>query len=153
MLLAASVGGVLPLQIMRVESTSMTPTLDSGDVVVVDRTATQVSRMEVVAAEAPGGGLVVKRVVGLGGDRVGIEDGILVVDGVAVCEPDIDPALIDGLYFGPVTVPAGHAFLLGDHRDGSIDSREFGTVPLSSLVGTVTGRLLPSPSSLEPASC
>ena len=152
--LAASISGVLPVQIMRVDSESMTPTLGAGDLVVVDRTDPDVTRMDVVAAESPDHGtLLIKRVVAVGGDTVALEDGVLVVDGEAVCEPDIDPALIDGSYFGPVTVPDGSVFLLGDHRDGSIDSREFGSVPLSSVVGEVRGRLLPAPSSLEPARC
>lgn len=154
LVLTASITGLLPLQLMRVDSGSMAPTLGAGDLVVVDRADPDVALGDVVTAESPDDGtLLVKRVVGMGGDTVGIEDGVLVVDGAAVCEPAIDPALIDGSWFGPVTVPEGHVFLLGDHRDGSIDSRLFGTVPLSAVSGEVRGRLLPSPSSLEPEGC
>jgi signal peptidase I len=153
-LLAASVTGLLPVQIMRVSAESMTPTLDSGDLVLVDRTDQDPDRMDVVVAEGPDdAGLLVKRVVGLGGDTVGIEDGVLLVDGRPVCEPDVDPDLIDGAYFGPVTVPAGHVFLMGDDRRDSVDSRDFGAVPLSAVVGEVRARLLPAPGSLEPGSC
>jgi signal peptidase I len=151
--LTASVTGLLPLQIMRVGSDSMEPTLRTGSLVLVDRTDQDVAVADIVVVESPLGGLLVKRAVALGGDTVGIEDGVLVVDGEAVCEPDIDPDLIDGSYFGPVTVPEGHVFLLGDHRDGSIDSREFGSVPLSAVVGQVRGRLFPVPSRLQPDRC
>jgi len=152
-LITASVTGLLPLQIVRVNAGSMTPTLEQGDLVVVDRTDSDVHRRDVVVAESPrDGSLLVKRAVAVGGDTVGIEDGVLVVNGGPVCEPGVDPAAIDGMYFGPVTVPEGFVFLLGDHRDGSIDSREFGAVPLSSVVGEVEGRLFP-PGGIETGSC
>ena len=152
-LITASVTGLLPLQIVRVNAGSMTPTLEQGDLVVVDRTDSDVHRRDVVVAESPrDGSLLVKRAVAVGGDTVGIEDGVLVVNGASVCEPGVDPALVDGMYFGPVTVPDGAVFLLGDHRDGSIDSREFGAVPLSSVVGEVEGRLFP-PGSVPTETC
>ncbi len=131
----------------------MSPTLEQGQLVVMNRIDHDVDRRDVVVAESPlDGSLLVKRAVALGGDTVGIEDGVLVVNGDPVCEPGVDPALIDGMFFGPVTVPDDSVFLLGDHRDGSIDSREFGAVPLSSLVGEVEGRLLP-PGSVPTGSC
>ncbi|WP_158579868.1 signal peptidase I [Geodermatophilus marinus] len=146
---AASVAGLLPLQLMRVQSTSMEPTLAAGDLLLVHHGRHPVARGDVVAATDPlGSGLLVKRVVGLGGDRVALEDGVLVVDGEPVCEPAIDPALMDGVWFGPVTVPPGELFLLSDHRDGGIDSRAFGTVPESALLGPVTGRVWPDPGAL-----
>ena len=153
LLITASVAGLLPLQIVRVEAGSMSPTLKQGQLVLVDRTDHDVARRDVVVAESPlDGSLLVKRAVALGGDTVGLEDGVLVVNGEPVCEPGIDQALIDGMYFGPVTVREGSVFLLGDHRDGSIDSREFGAVPLPSVVGEVDARLFP-PGGIETGSC
>jgi signal peptidase I len=152
-LITASVAGLLPLQIVRVSAGSMTPTLEQGDLVVVDRTDRDVVRRDVVVAESPrDGSLLVKRAVALSGDTVGIEDGVLVVYDEPICEPGVDPALVDGMFFGPVTVPDDSVFLLGDHRDGSIDSREFGAVPLSSVVGEVQARLFP-PGGIETVSC
>jgi signal peptidase I len=154
LLVVGSVTGLLPVQIMRVDSGSMAPTISVGDLVVVDRTAGPVHRGDVVVAPHPDTGtMLVKRAVGLAGDEVGIEDGVLVVDGEAVCEPRIDPALQDGVWFGPVTVPDGEVFLLGDDRSGSIDSRDFGTVPADEVVGQVGTRIWPHPGRLPVDSC
>jgi signal peptidase I len=154
LLVAASVAGLLPVQVMRVGSGSMTPTIGVGDLLVVDRWHSAVERQDVVVAEHPETGeLLVKRAVGLGGDRVAIEDGVLVVNEQPVCEPQIDPLLQDGVYFGPVTVPAGEVFLLGDDRGGSIDSRDFGPLPAEDVEGHVTARVWPSPGRLPADSC
>jgi len=150
LVVVASVAGWLPVQLMRVGSDSMTPTMPTGSVLVVDRWTGPVHRMDVVAVDPPDGEgpLLVKRAVAVGGDTVGIEDGVLVVNGAAVCEPTIDPNLIDGLYFGPLTVPPGQLFLLGDNRGSSIDSRDYGTVPVGSVEGHVPFRVWPDPGRL-----
>jgi signal peptidase I len=149
LLFVASLTGLLPVQVMRVDSISMQPTVSPRDLLLVSHWHGPVHRGDVVAVEHPlEDGLLVKRVAGVGGDEVGIEDGVLVVDGVPVCEPAIDPARLDGVWFGPVTVPPGSLFLLSDNRDGAIDSRAFGPVPEDALVGTVSGRLWPSPGGL-----
>jgi signal peptidase I len=154
LLVVACVAGLLPVQIMRVASGSMSPTVAAGDLVLVDRGDETVDRMDVVVLEHPDTGvLLVKRAVGLGGDRVAIEDGVLVVDAAPVCEPAIDPARLDGVWFGPVTVPPGEVFLLGDDRAGSIDSRVFGTVPADDVRGVVSSRLWPSPGALPSDRC
>ena len=146
--------GLLPVQLVRVGSDSMRPTLAAGDLVLVEHDAGPARRMDVVAARHPDSGtLLVKRAVGLAGDRVAIEDGVLVVDGVPVCEPAIDPDRLDGVWFGPATVPPGHVFLLGDDRGDSVDSRAFGPVATGDIVGAVRGRVWPSPGPLPSSSC
>jgi signal peptidase I len=154
LLVVGSVTGLLPGQLMRVDSGSMAPTVSPGDLLGVDRWAGPVGRRDVVVVPHPETGeLLVKRVVALGGDRVGLEDGVLVVDGEAVCEPSIDPARQDGVWFGPVTVPAGEVFLLGDDRGSSIDSRDFGTVRVTDVAGLVRLRVWPAPGRLPVDSC
>ena len=149
LLLVAATSGLLPVQPMRVDSGSMAPTVSTGDLLLVRHGQGPVQRGDVVAVTSPlDDGLLVKRAVAVGGDEVAVEDGVLVVDGVAVCEPAIDPAHLDGVWFGPLAVPEGHLFLLSDARDGSVDSRSFGPVPESSLVGTVATRLWPDPGPL-----
>jgi signal peptidase I len=132
---------------MRVSSGSMSPTFRVGDEVVVDKWGGRAShprRGDVVVLRSPQDGqLVIKRVAALGGQRVGVADGVLVVDGRRVKEPYVDRSRVDGTYFGPVRVPRGALFVLGDQREGSIDSRAFGPVPADALVGRVVLRAWP----------
>lgn len=138
--------GLLPVETMRVRAESMAPTLRDGDRVLVAHRLSGLRRGSlVVLADPEGQGSIVKRVVGLGGERVAIEDGLLVVDGVPAVEPYTDPSRLDGVYQRPVLVPPGHLYVLGDARDTSVDSRQFGPVPLESVVGEVTYRIWPSP--------
>lgn len=143
MVTAAVVGGVLLLAVepLQVVSTSMDPTLNPGDHVIVEKLSTRWREPKVgdlvVFRDPLGRELVVKRVVALGGQTVALEDAVLVVDGRARYEPQVDLTRIDSTYFGPVTVPPGAVFVLGDNRAESIDSRAYGAVPHRELVGTV----------------
>ena len=131
----------------RVASTSMEPTLRAGDSVLVDKLAygdDGPRRGDLVVFRAPAGDEVaLKRVVGVGGDRVAIEDGLLVVNGRRPIEPYTDSEAIDSVFFGPVRVPAGAVFVLGDNRFDSDDSRDFGAVPTSDVIGRVRARIWP----------
>ena len=84
------------------------------------------------------GGQTIKRVVAVAGQSVAIQDAELVVDGRTVDEPYVDHASIDGVYTATVTVPDGMVFVMGDHRETSIDSRAYGPIPTTAI----NGRLL-----------
>ncbi|MCD2443963.1 signal peptidase I [Agromyces sp. SYSU K20354] len=126
---------------VRVASDSMAPTVLDGDWVTVGAVGARgVQRRDLVMLASPDDGkLLLKRVVAIGGDEVGIEDGVLVVNRAEVDEPFVDYARVNGEYFGPVRVAAGHVFVLGDNRGSSVDSRAFGAVPLAAVAGTVVG--------------
>jgi signal peptidase I len=128
---------------MRIPTDSMRPTLEPGDHVLLDKLIEP--RRGDLAVFVQAGQLMVKRVVGLGGDEIGIEDGELVVNGHIVYEPYVNHRLLDGVYFGPVTVPAGYVFVMGDNRSNSTDSRSFGPVPRGAVLGRVDFRLWPHP--------
>ena len=81
-----------------------------------------------------GPGDFIKRVVAEGGDRVAARGGRLYVDGRPLSEPYLRAGTRTGT-FGPVIVPKGDVFVLGDNRSNSMDSRSFGAVPTDALVG------------------
>ena len=93
-----------------IPSESMAPTLRPGDHVLVEKLSYRFGsprRGDLVVFRAPdGGSLAVKRIVGLAGDRVAIEDGVLAVNGHLQREPYVDQKQVDSVYFGPVVVPA-----------------------------------------------
>jgi signal peptidase I len=126
---------------------SMEPTLHDGDALVIDQVTYRFRDPEVgdiVMARTPDtGASVVKRVVAVGGDRIGIEDGVLVRNGRAVDEPYADQTQMGGYYWGPIEVPAGHVFLLGDNRLESVDSRSYGPVSVDEVEGRYAFRAWP----------
>lgn len=141
---------ILRLQIIQIRGSSMEPALSDGSWVVVSRRAfrppRKPGRFDIVRFEDPSrpGHWSVKRVVGLPGEEVSLEDGQLLVDGRRVTEPYIDPAHTlnrpgNGRH---VWFPrAGEYVVLGDNRVASSDSRKFGPVPVSGLRGRVIKRL------------
>jgi signal peptidase I len=131
-----------------IPSDSMSPTLTRGDHVLVDKLAYrgggEPRAGELVVFHAPGtGDIMLKRVVAVGGQTVGIEDGLLVVDGRKPREPYADADAIDSVFFGPVRVPEGSVFVLGDNRLDSKDSRSLGAVPADEVIGRARARIWP----------
>lgn len=117
----------------------MEPTIPAGAVVLLYKPAAAAGWIQngaVVAFTNPlDGQTAIKRVIAREGQTVAILDSELYVDDVAVPEPFVDHSRIDATYFGPEKVPAGTVFLLGDNRGVSIDSRDFGAVPLTAVQG------------------
>ena len=92
------------------------------------------SVLEAVGIRTRGRDDLIKRVVGLPGETVEVKDNQVVVDGVAVDEPYLD----DELFMADepaVTIGEDEVFVMGDNRNASFDSRRFGPVPMSDLVG------------------
>ncbi|MBD3782561.1 MAG: signal peptidase I [Micrococcales bacterium] len=145
--LLLTVARVWVLEPVEVPSTSMTPTIEAGDHVLVDHVVPLVRgyhRGDVVVLSAPGSGeLLVKRVAGVAGDEVAVRDGVLEVDGVPVDEPWVDPREVDSTFAELGVVPADRVIVLADHRPEALDSRTFGPVPLDALEGRVVATLWP----------
>lgn len=83
----------------------------------------------------------VKRVVGLPGETVSLEQGRVFIDGMPVDEPYLEER--DDSNMPPTLVPPESYFVMGDNRDGSSDSRHWGTVPMENIVGKVALKYWP----------
>ena len=105
----------------RVRGRSMTPALRDGQLALTRslRPGSVVRRGDLVVAEI--GRRVVKRVVGLPGERVTFRGGVVLVDGVGL----IEPYATQSYFRGDFAVPPGHYLLLGDRRDASDDARSW----------------------------
>jgi signal peptidase I len=84
---------------------------------------------------------LIKRVVGLPGDRIEVREGRLWRNGAAV-QPDWTPISME-YQLPPLTVPADHFLVLGDNRNASLDSHVWGPLPQSELIGTAVWRYWP----------
>ena len=84
---------------------------------------------------------LIKRVIGIAGDKVELRQGRVYINDQPIDEPYIRPA--PGQSFGPVIVGADQLFVMGDNRGNSSDSRVFGMLPLSHVVGRAWLRYWP----------
>ena len=123
---------------IRIESVSMQPTLYEGDFVIVNKLAYKLgdfSRGDVIVFHYPPDPdrePYIKRVIGLPGDRVSVQEGKVYVNNEPLREPYISaPPVYQGLWL----VPEGSLFVLGDNRNSSSDSHSWGMVPYENVIG------------------
>ncbi len=141
-----------PYQINQV---SMENTLEPGQYVLVDKISplwSDYKRGDVIVFEPPKGASeggpdipFIKRVIGVGGDLVEIHDNAVFVNGAKMTEPYVymEQPTTPLNQTSSWRVPSGQLFVLGDHREASQDSRYFGTVAKSSVVGRAWLRYWP----------
>jgi|TARA_B100000959_G_scaffold287603_1_gene374948 signal peptidase I len=119
-----------------VHGASMEPTLKDGQSVIYreSQDSWKPRRGQVVVFQAPTepGHRYVKRLIGLPGDEIEISDGIVRINGRKAPLP---PSAIESDQFLATRVPEGSFFALGDHAKVSFDSRSFGPVAMSNLIG------------------
>jgi signal peptidase I len=130
-------------QPLQIEGNSMTPLLSDHDAIVINRLVYHfepVHRGDVVVFRYPLDATesFIKRIVGLPGETVQIRQGLVYVNGKSLFEPYVPPRCEDLRDFGPIQVPRGRYFVLGDCRSRSNDSRMFGSVAKQLIEGRAT---------------
>jgi signal peptidase I len=129
-------------QPVKVEGTSMMPTLDDQERIFINKFVYrlhfgQIDRGDTVVFWYPGDPTksYIKRVIGVPGDRVEVDRGTVVVNGQALVESYVPPEYRDTSEMPARLVPPDEYFVLGDHRSSSNDSRSWGMVPRRYIYG------------------
>lgn len=122
---------------VRVDGYSMQPTLEDGEFILVNKMSYQwseIQRGDIIVFHFPLNpeDELIKRVIGLPGDTVSVQNGRVYVNGLALNESYISQT---PSYSGEWTVTDGHIFVLGDNRNNSNDSKDWGLLPIENIVG------------------
>jgi len=123
---------------VRVEGFSMVPTLQDGEFVLVNRLAYRIGphqRGDIIVFHHPSGQQqedLIKRIIGLPGDHIKVDGGNVYVNDIQLKEDYIAAA---PSYSGEWNVPDGQLFVLGDNRNNSSDSHQWGFVPFDQVIG------------------
>jgi signal peptidase I len=133
------------VQAFKIPSGSMLPTLQIGDHILVNKfvyTFRPIRRGDIIVFKFPQDESrdFIKRVIGLPGDTVEVRGKQVTIDGKPLEEPyahylDSPLAALERPHFGPMAVPAGKLFMLGDNRDQSMDSRVWGVLDMTKVKG------------------
>ncbi|PYX84969.1 MAG: signal peptidase I [Acidobacteria bacterium] len=127
-------------QPVKVEGTSMMPSLDDQERIFVNKFVYRIEaiqRGDIVVFRYPRdpSKSYIKRVIGLEGDHIRIDDGLVYVNGKALDEDYVPGAYADDRSYPEIVVPPHSYFVLGDHRSMSNDSRDFGPVNDNFIYG------------------
>ena len=139
-LLTAAFVVIFLYQPVKVEGTSMLPGLEDQERIFVNRFVYRlepISRGDVIVFRYPRdtSKSYIKRVIGVAGDRIHIVDGLVYVNGEPLSEDYVPQQYADWRSVPELTVPQGSYFMMGDHRNMSSDSRDFGPVEQKFVVG------------------
>ncbi|HUO59311.1 MAG TPA: signal peptidase I [Candidatus Acidoferrales bacterium] len=131
---------IFAYQPVRVEGTSMMPSLTDQERIFINKYVYRweaIDRGDVVVFRYPydHNKSYIKRVVGTPGDTVEINDGDVFVNGQKLVEPYVPPNFRDDRSYSARVIPPDCYFVLGDHRNLSSDSRDFGPVPRDLIFG------------------
>jgi signal peptidase I len=133
-------GAITTMGFVRAATASMADTIQRGDPVLYQRGTSGIVRGDLVMVQVPGmNGLVIRRVIGLAGDRVSCCDsaGRVTVNGKALTEDYLAQGVSASQNSFAVTVSPGQMWVMGDNRAIAIDSRIWGPLAMSDVSGRV----------------
>lgn len=141
------------LQPNQVKGASMEPTFHTGDYIMTSKITYKFrgyQRGDVIVFHSPKNPDIeyIKRIIGLPGDKIMVKEGQVYVNNQTINETYISAQtnLWEGGFLKegePIIVPEDYLFVMGDNRPRSSDSREFGPIPISSVIGQVFYRYFP----------
>jgi len=136
--LLVAIAAAFFLRTPQVDGISMEPRVQAGEFVLINTLAFRfgpIRRGDVVAFrhDAPTPETYIKRIIGLPGERVEVRDGVVSVNGRTLAEPYVE--FPDRRSAPPVVVPPNTYYVLGDNRADSDDSRTWGVLAASDIVG------------------
>ena len=141
LILCVIIFGVLhaTIQTYKIEQACMLPNIEPGQWLVINKVVYRFhppERGDIIILRPPpnpDGIPYIKRVIGLPGETLEIKDGATYINGLLLEEPYINGPMYQP--FGPKTITPNHYFVMGDNRNGAIDSRVWGLLPRENVIG------------------
>lgn len=139
-LIAVSLIVTVLVRPVRVDGSSMYPTLVNGQILLTTNLSRTYNRNDVVVIRRKNDTALVKRIIAVPGDTIDIdfESGSVYINDKLISEPFINELTTRSLDFeGPVTIPEGYVFVMGDNRNHSDDSRDYkiGLIDMRNIFG------------------
>lgn len=124
---------------------SMKGTVNNDDWLMMEMVSPRffkIKRFEVVVCNGTNPKYIVKRIIGLPGEQVEYKDNKLYINGEYLSEPFLKNGITTD-DIGPIIIPEGQYFVVGDNRGVSLDSRQQGSIEKSKILGKVIMRIWP----------
>ncbi len=137
------------ISLQQVVGPSMQPTLKDGDILLLSKVHYVffgVERNDVVALSYDDSKFLIKRIIGLPGEKIEYKDNILYIDDKAYTENIYEGMITDDFKLsdlGHETIPEDMYLVLGDNRGDSLDSRDIGLIPKEDIIGKTLIKIWP----------